>query len=85
MTSSKINLLLACAASAIVSSAAQAQVALPTVELRGAGASSVQNVLVQTGNCIGRPGTGLNKLGVKDNTFKTIAPGKYAPAASTSV
>ena len=84
MTSSKINLLLACAASAIVSSAAQAQVALPTVELRGAGASSVQNVLVQTGNCIGRPGTGLNKLGVKDNTFKTIAPGKYAPAASTS-
>lgn len=84
MTSSKINLLLACAASAIVSSAAQAQVALPTVELRGAGASSIANVLPQSANCIGRPASGLNKLGGKDGTLKTVATGLYQPTAPST-
>lgn len=84
MTSSKINLLLACAASAIVSSAAQAQVLLPQVELNGAGASSVADVLPRAANCVGRPAAGFNKLGNKDGTLKTVAPGLYQPAAPTS-
>lgn len=83
MKISRIQLLVACAASSFVASAAHAQVAIPPVELRGAGATTVGDVAVRTLNCIGNPGAGLNPYGTNSNQLLTIAPGLYAPTAPT--
>lgn len=79
MKISRIQLLVACAASSFVATAANAQVAIPAVELRGAGATTVGDVAVRTLNCIGNPGAGLNPYGTNSNQLLTIAPGNYAP------
>lgn len=90
MKLSKINLLVACATSTFVAGAAQAQVAIPPVELRGAGASGVAEIAPRTLNCVGNPGNhvagspgnNLNPLGTNSGTLSTIAPGKYAPTTA---
>ena len=80
MKLSRIHLLAACAASSFIASAAQAQIALPPVEMRGAGATTVGDVSVRTLNCVGNPGAGLNKYGTNSGQLLTVAPGNYAPA-----
>src|SRR5688500_14112615 len=84
MKLSRIHLLAACAASSFVASAAQAQVLLPTIELRGAGATTLSDVTVRSLNCVGNPGAGLNKLGTNSNQLLTIAPGAYVPATPSA-
>ncbi|WP_373475815.1 substrate-binding domain-containing protein [Sphingorhabdus sp.] len=84
MKISRIQLLVACAASSFVASAANAQVAIPAVELRGAGATTVGDVVVRSLNCIGNPGAGLNQYGTNSNQLLTIAPGNYAPTTPTA-
>ena len=84
MKFSKTHLLVACAASTLISTGAQAQVALPAVELRGGGASSVADILPRTLNCIGNPGAGLNQQGTNSGALTTIAPGLYNPATPTA-
>lgn len=84
MKISRIQLLVACAASSFVASAAHAQVATPPVELRGAGATTVGDVTVRTLNCIGNPGAGQNPYGTNSNQLLTIAPGNYAPTTPTA-
>jgi ABC-type phosphate transport system substrate-binding protein len=86
MKISRVHLLAACAASTFVASAAQAQVALPPIELRGAGATTIADVLVRSLNCIGNPGNHvagdlvnnrLNKY-FAGATSNTIAPASFA-------
>jgi phosphate transport system substrate-binding protein len=84
MKLSRFHLFAACAVSSFVASAANAQVALPSVELQGAGATTVGDVAVRTLNCIGNPGAGLNKYGTNSGQLLTIAPGAYNPAAPTA-
>ena len=84
MKLSRIHLLAACAASTFVVSAAQAQVALPPVELRGAGATTVGDGTVRTMNCVGNPGAGLNKYGTNSNQLLTVSPGAYNPATPSA-
>ena len=79
MKLSRVHLLAACAASSFIASAAHAKVAIPPVELRGAGATTVGDVAVRTLNCIGNPGAGLNKYGTNSGQLLTIAPGAYNP------
>lgn len=79
MKLSRIHLLAACAASSFVTSAAYAQIAIPPVELRGAGATTVGDVAVRTLNCIGNPGAGLNPYGTNSPQLLPIAPGLYTP------
>jgi hypothetical protein len=84
MNSLKVKLFSACALSVLGMNAAQAQVALPAVELDGAGASSIQNILVQSLNCTGNPGAGLNQLGTNTGSLSTIVAGLYQPTAPTA-
>jgi hypothetical protein len=84
MNLSKTQLLVACAASTFITSAAQAQVALPAITLRGGGASSVAEIVPRTLNCVGRPGSGLNQVGTNAGTLSTVAPGNYAPTTPSS-
>jgi len=84
MNLSKTQLLVACAASTFITSAAQAQVALPAITLRGGGASSVADIVPRTLNCVGRPGSGLNQVGTNAGSLSTVAPGNYAPTTPTS-
>ena len=84
MKLSRIHLLAACAASTFVASAAQAQVALPPVELRGAGATTVGDVAVRTLNCVGNPGAGLNRYGTNSGQLLTVAPGNYVVTTPTA-
>ena len=80
MNKFRIQLLAACAVSSLAASAAQAQVALPAVELNAAGATTVGDVATRTLNCVGNPGAGLNPYGTNTNQLITIAPGSYVPA-----
>lgn len=74
----------ACSFAVLAANSAQAQVALPTVELRGGGASSVAEILPRIANCMGNPGAGLNKVGSNDGSLNTVAPGLYQPASPTA-
>ena len=80
----RANLLAASALAAVTATAAQAQVTLPQVELRGAGATSVADVLPRTLNCVGRPGAGQNQYGTNSGTLATVEPGHYNPTAPTA-
>ena len=69
---------------------AQAQFAYPAAELRGVGATSIQNVLVQTLNCNGNPGDhsagntdNLNKLGANNGSLSNVAEGKFVQTNPT--
>ncbi len=84
MNSLKVKLFSACALSVLGMNAAQAQIALPAVELDGAGASSIQNILVQSLNCTGNPGAGLNQLGTNTGSLSTIVPGLFQPTVPTA-
>lgn len=84
MKFSKIHLMVACAASTFISTGASAQVALPIVELRGGGATTVGDVTVRSMNCVGNPGAGLNKYGTNSGQLLTIAPGNYVPTTPTA-
>ncbi len=92
MKLTRIHLLAACAASSFVATTAHAQVVLPQVELRGAGASSVAEIVPRTLNCVGNPGNHVagdtvnnreNKVGDNTGALKTIAPGAYNPTTAT--
>ena len=83
MKFSKIHLMVACAAATFISTGASAQVALPIVELRGGGATTVGDVTVRSLNCVGNPGAGLNKYGTNSGQLLTIAPGNYVPTSPT--
>lgn len=84
------SLLVATAVAGLVSSQAQAQVALPApgpndgdASLHGAGASSIQNVLVRAMNCIGSVNNPLGNSAPTASTngsFATKAEGNYAGA-----
>ncbi len=87
MKSLKLSLAAATALTVFSANAAQAQVQLPNAEIRGAGASSITNVLVRSLNCVGNPGNHvagdtannrLNKAGNNSGQLSTIAPGAYA-------
>jgi hypothetical protein len=84
MNLSKTQLLVACAASTFIASAAQAQVLMPSVELRGGGATSVGDIVPRTMNCIGRPSAGLNQYGTNSGSLSTIAPGLYSPTTPSA-
>ena len=84
MKLSKTHLLAACAVSTFTASAAQAQVLMPQVELRGGGASSVADIVPRSMNCVGRPGSGLNQLGDNTGALKTIATGLYSPTTPSA-
>lgn len=84
MKLSRFHLLAACAVSTIATTTAQAQIVLPQVELRGAGATSVGDATVRTLNCVGNPGAALNKYGTNSNQLSTIPAGSYAPASPTA-
>lgn len=87
MNRMKVSLLAATTFAGLAASfPVQAQIALPAAELRGIGASSIQNIVVQSLNCVGRPGDGLNKLGVSSGSgsLSTIATGAYVPTAPTT-
>lgn len=84
MKISRIQLLVACAASSFVATAANAQTAIPPVELRGAGATTVGDVAVRSLNCIGNPGAGLNQYGTNSNQLLTISTGLYSPTTPTA-
>lgn len=82
----KAQLLAATVAAGGFPAIAQAQFAYPEVELRGVGASSIQNVLVQTLNCNGNPGDhsrnntdNLNKLGANNGSLSSVAEGNFTP------
>jgi len=87
--------LLATAVMSVVASQASAQVALNAPmttdgALHGAGASSIQNILVRNLNCIGTGTTGGvanpdKKLGKSNNTFSTIAPGNFVNPTTPSL
>src|SRR6187399_3741910 len=79
----RANLLAASALAAMSATAAQAQVTLPSVELRGGGATSVADVVPRTLNCTGRPAAGQNQYGTNSGTLATVSPGAYTPAAPT--
>jgi hypothetical protein len=71
---------------------AQAQFAYPAAELRGVGATSIQNVLVQTLNCNGNPGDhsagntdNLNKLGANNGSLSSVAEGNFTQTNPTAV
>jgi len=84
MKLSRYYLIAACAGTALSSVPAYANVPLPTVELRGAGASTVAEVVPRIGNCIGRPGAGQNLLGSNDGSLTTITPGAFNPTTPTA-
>ncbi len=84
MKSLTVKLLSASALSVLGVNAAFAQVALPPVELRGAGASSITTILVQSLNCVGNPGAGLNKAGTNTGSLSTVAPGFYQPTVPSA-
>jgi phosphate transport system substrate-binding protein len=84
MTLLRIKLLAASAVVALGAQAAQAQVAIPTVELRGAGATTVGDVTVRTLNCVGNPGAGLNQYGTNSGTLSPIGAGHFDPVAPSA-
>lgn len=84
MNLTRFHLLAACAASTFVATAAQAQIVLPQVELRGAGATSVGDATVRTLNCVGNPGAGLNQYGTNSGQLSTIPAGNYAPTTPST-
>lgn len=69
---------------AFAATTAQAQVAIPQVELRGAGATTVGDVAVRTANCIGRTAAGQNQYGTNSGTLSTIVPGNYSPTTPSA-
>lgn len=80
----KAQLLAATVVAAGFPTLAQAQFAYPAAELRGAGASSIQNAQVQIMNCIGNPGShaagntdNLNPLGTNNGTTSAVPEGKF--------
>lgn len=75
MKNFKSYLLAATVAAGAFGSSAQAQILLPSVELRGVGASSVSTVIPQSLNCIGT----INPLGKNDGTISSIAASSYNP------
>jgi hypothetical protein len=95
MNTSK-SALLAASAACLLATAATAQVTLPAPTgnggstpnaLHGAGASSIQIVLVRAANCVGRPGTGLNLLGTNSSgggSTQTVAAGLYKPTTPSA-
>jgi hypothetical protein len=85
MTATKCGLFITTAIVASLANGAAAQVPLVPkrlfpVEIRGAGSSVVDEIVVRAFNCIGRPGPGLNKL----NNMITIPPGHYTPTMPTA-
>jgi hypothetical protein len=84
MKLSRYYLIAACAGTALSSIPAYAQVLLPSVELRGGGASSVLEVLPRTANCMGNPGAGLNQVGSNDGSLTTVSAGLFQPASPTA-
>jgi hypothetical protein len=82
--STKTILFTATSLSVLAANSAQAQVALPTIELRGGGASSVAEIHPRVANCMGRPGAGLNQVGSNDGSLKTITPGLYSPSTTSA-
>lgn len=84
MKLSRFYMIAACAGTALSSIPAYAQVALPFVELRGSGASTVAEVVPRIGNCIGRPGAGLNFQGSNDGSLNAIPPGAFNPATPSA-
>lgn len=84
MKLSRFYMIAACAGTALSSIPAYANVPLPTVELRGAGASTVAEIVPRIGNCIGRPAAGQNLLGSNDGSLTSIAPGAFNPTTPTA-
>ncbi len=90
MKTLKAHLLAATVVAAGIAGTAQAQFAYPAADLRGAGASSIQNVLVQSLNCIGNPGDHsagntdrLNLLGTNNGTTSAVAEGAFVQTRPT--
>jgi len=90
MRISKQMLFCATALTVCASSAAQAQIALPAAELRGVGASSITNILVQSLNCVGNPGShapgntdNLNRAGTNTGSLSAIPEGLFSPTTPT--
>ena len=90
MKNIKAQLLAATVVAAGFPTIAQAQFAYPAAELRGVGASSIQNVLVQTLNCNGNPGShavgntaNLNQLGTSSGSLSNVAEGKFTQVNPT--
>lgn len=91
MKTFKAQLLAATIAAGCFPAVAQAQFAYPDAELRGVGASSIQNVLVQTLNCNGNPGDhsagntdNLNKLGTNTGALNTVPEGMFTQTNPTN-
>lgn len=91
MKNFKLQLLAATAIACGVASTAHAQVALPPVEIDGVGATSIQNILVQSLNCIGNPGghgsantDDLNQLGTNTGSLSNVAEGKFVQSNPTT-
>ncbi len=91
MKLTRIHLMAACAASTFVATTAHAQVAMPPVELRGAGATTVGDVAVRSLNCVGNPGNHVaadlinnrdNKYGTNSGSLAAVEPGHYNPTTA---
>ena len=90
MNTLKANLLAATVVAGSIAGAAQAQFAYPQVDIRGAGASSIQTALVQSLNCLGNPGDhsagntdNLNPVGTNNGTTSSVAEGAFVQTRPT--
>lgn len=90
MKTLKAHLLAATVVAGSIAGTAQAQFAYPATDIRGAGASSIQNVLVQSLNCIGNPGdhsagntANQNLLGTNNGTTSAVAEGSFVQTRPT--
>lgn len=90
MKTLKAHLLAATVVAGSIAGTAQAQFAYPQVDIRGAGASSIQSVLVQSLNCIGNPGDhsagntdNLNPVGTTNGTTTPVAEGSFVQVSPT--
>ncbi len=93
MKRSKALIAVASASASLLPAIAYASVLLPTVELRGAGATTVADVEVRSLNCTGNPGNHVagdlvnnrfNKYGTNSGQLLDVAPGNYAPTTPTA-